>query len=363
MEAAHESQFKVWRQWNGQTPAAVSAALALAAGLALRLWMVAKFFEVNGDSLVYGGIAKNLLERGRFALTTGAGETYPTLIRLPGYPFFLAVCFRAFGMENYASAAWVQIGLELLGCLLLADFVRRIASPLAAQCTLWLAALCPFTAIYAAEPLSEAPTLFVLALALWTAERFRARPGWPSALGFTFAVTYAALLRPDGALVAVALAPALLAGLRRRNAERAEANQRGSQRNATALKGHDFSRAVDAPKRAGALAPEGCSSRLHPGIGLFPAATSDAEGMQGVEATATQGLKPRTFFARLTARLKSCPVTKLGASGVFPLPVKSCLECARLWSASCWRWLRLPGGPGEIGRSSMSLSHWRPGWR
>ena len=28
-------------------------------------------------------------------------------------------------MENYASAAWVQIALELAGCLLLADFARR----------------------------------------------------------------------------------------------------------------------------------------------------------------------------------------------------------------------------------------------
>jgi hypothetical protein len=122
-------------------------------------------------------------------------------------------------MENYASAAWVQIALELAGCLLLADFVRQIAPiPLrrgAAHCTLWLAALCPFTAVYAANPLTEAPTLFVLALALWSAARFRARPGWWPALWFTFAVTYAALLRPDGALAAVALAPALLAGLRR----------------------------------------------------------------------------------------------------------------------------------------------------
>ena len=73
----------------------------------------------------------------------------------------------------------------------------------------------PFTAIYAAEPLPEALTLFMIALALWSAARFRERPGWASALCFTFAVTYAALLRPDGALVAVALAPALMIGLGR----------------------------------------------------------------------------------------------------------------------------------------------------
>ena len=58
-------------------------------------------------------------------------------------------------MENYASAVWVQIALELAGCLLLADFARRIApaalSAGAAHGTLWLAALCPFTAIYAVQ--------------------------------------------------------------------------------------------------------------------------------------------------------------------------------------------------------------------
>lgn len=197
---------------------ALSAVLAMIAGGLLRIWMLKHFFEVNGDSLIYGGIAKNLLLHGRFALTVGTGETYSTLIRLPGYPFFLAMCFRVFGMENYASAAWVQIALELLGCLLLADLVRRIApdglKQGAAVCTLWLAALCPFTAIYSANPLSEAPTLFVLVLAMWTAARFQERPGWGPALGFTFAVTYAALLRPDGALAALAFAPAMVVGLR-----------------------------------------------------------------------------------------------------------------------------------------------------
>ena len=199
----------------------ISVALAMAAGLVLRLWMLKKYFLVNGDSLIYGEMGKNLLLHGQYALTGVGGRLNPTLIRLPGYPFFLALCFRAFGMENYASAAWVQIALELAGCLLLADFAGRIApvalcgggagfSRGAAHATLWLAALCPFTAIYATEPMPEALTLFMIALALWSAARFRERSAWGTAFCFTFAVTYAALLRPDGALVAIALAPALV---------------------------------------------------------------------------------------------------------------------------------------------------------
>ncbi|HZB88248.1 MAG TPA: glycosyltransferase family 39 protein [Terracidiphilus sp.] len=202
------------RRRAGHLRGGASIALALAAGLALRVWMFLHFFETNGDALVYGGIAKNLLLHGRYALTLANGETFPTLIRLPGYPLFLALCFRLFGMENYAAVAYVQIALDLAGCLLLADFARRIAparlSASAWHATLWLAALCPFTAIYAATPLTEGPTLFAIALALWAAARFREQPRWSFALTFTFAITFAALLRPDGALAAVALAPALL---------------------------------------------------------------------------------------------------------------------------------------------------------
>jgi hypothetical protein len=191
----------------------VSILPALLAGALLRVWMLKHFFEVTGDALVYGGIAKNLLLSGRYALTVGTGETYPTLIRLPGYPLFLAACFKVFGLENYASAAWVQIFLDLGACLLLADLARRVAPERlkrgAAYCTLWLAALCPFTAVYVVNPLTEGPTLFTIALAMWCAARFGEKPGWWAALGFTFAATYAALLRPDGALVAVAFAPVL----------------------------------------------------------------------------------------------------------------------------------------------------------
>ncbi len=191
------------------------------AGLALRLWLLKDLFLVNGDSLVYGGLAVTLLH-GRYGLDQAGGAIAPTLIRLPGYPLFLALCFGIFGKENYFAAVLVQIALELLGCLLLADFAARIAPPRlksgARIATLWLAALCPFTASYSVLPLAEAPTLFVVALALWAMARFLDLPNWASALWFTFALTFAAFLRPDGVLVAAALAPALLLGLLRGHA-------------------------------------------------------------------------------------------------------------------------------------------------
>jgi len=228
METALHSQSTTCSGRRFPVAGAVSVLLALALGLALRLWMLKEFFNLDGDPLIYGDLAKNLLLHGSYAQTEGGGVLVPALMRLPGYPLFLSLCFRLFGMENYVSAAWAQIAMELAGCLLLADFARRIAPmPLstgAAHCTLWLATLCPFTAVYAAEPLTEAPTLFAIALALWSAARFRTRPGWPAALWFTFAVTFAALLRPEGGLVAVALAPALLIGLGRKVGDGAISN-------------------------------------------------------------------------------------------------------------------------------------------
>jgi hypothetical protein len=224
MEAASQSQLPAWRRMLAKTGKVVRRWLpvmpALAAGALLRVWMLREFPLAGGDSLIYGGLAKNLLLHGQYAFTDGNGVLHETLIRLPGYPLFLALCFRLLGMENYHAAAYVQIVLELLGCVLLADFVRRIAPPGAALATLWLAALCPFTASYAAVPLTESPTLFAIALALWALGRFHARPGWGSALWFTFAVSFAALLRPEGALVGATLAPAMVVGLGRETPEK-----------------------------------------------------------------------------------------------------------------------------------------------
>ena len=292
MEAAPESQSRVWRKILGRVCPALSPALVLAAGLALRLWMLKQFFQANGDSLIYGGLAKNLLLHGQYALTVAGGEMYPTLIRLPGYPLFLAVCFRLFGMENYVSAAWVQIALELLGCLLLADFAGRIVpAPLrigARHCTLWLAALCPFTAVYAANPLTEAPTLFVLALALWSAARFRERPGWGPALWFTFAVSCAALLRPDGALAAVALAPALVIGLWRGDGKQEAGETPVRPVRPFALKGRGFSRAIQSEEAEG-FSPRGS---FFSAIGI-PSAAEAAFIFGALMAR----LKPRSFKA------------------------------------------------------------------
>ena len=64
----------------------VSACAALASGLVLRIWMLNKLFEVNGDSELYGSMARSLLRFGRYAVNDQTGALHATLIRLPGYP-------------------------------------------------------------------------------------------------------------------------------------------------------------------------------------------------------------------------------------------------------------------------------------
>lgn len=216
MEAGQESQLR--RGAAGRVRSALPVLLALAAGLALRLWMLKGLFYAGGDTLVYGDMAKNVLLHGQYALTFAGGNLSPTLIRLPGYPLFLALCFKLFGVENYFAVTLVQIAFDLLACLLVAEFVRRIvpapANRGAALTALWLAVLCPFTASYTAMPLSESLTICMLALAMWAMARFHDDPGWVNALWFTAAVTFAALLRPDGALAGLAFAPAFFSDFR-----------------------------------------------------------------------------------------------------------------------------------------------------
>ena len=200
------------------------ATAAVLGGIVLRLWMFRAFPQAGGDALIYGGIARNIVQHGRFAISDGSGVVHNTLIRLPGYPFFLAACFRLFGVANYNAVAYLQIALEIAACLLLADFVRRISTARAGLNTLWLAAMCPFTAVYAGAPLTESPTFDMICLALWSLERYLSRKPssksgdvvktgwleWGWLLAFTLALSFAALLRPDGALLAFALWPALL---------------------------------------------------------------------------------------------------------------------------------------------------------
>jgi Dolichyl-phosphate-mannose-protein mannosyltransferase len=181
--------------------------LALALGAWLRLWFLWHFPQVNGDGLIYGDIAKNWLLHGIYGRTDYAvtGLTiHPTLIRLPGYPLFLAACFRIFGVDHYGAVLYLQVVIDLVSALIVAWTTRAIAGSRAGIWALYLAALCPFTANYVAAPLSETLSIFCVAVACAALVWLQIRPGWAPCLLLAVDWSYATLLRPDGALLAIA---------------------------------------------------------------------------------------------------------------------------------------------------------------
>jgi Dolichyl-phosphate-mannose-protein mannosyltransferase len=192
----------------------LSVLFALASGAALRLWFIHAFPQVQGDSLLYGDIAKNWVLHGTYGFsgTNDAGKPIiaPTLIRLPGYPAFLSLCFKVFGIENYRAVLYAQAAIDLGTCLLTAAFVRRVCSARAAEIALWLAVLCPFTANYVAMPLTEALSIFCVALGFYSFVCVLEGGGWVALLPLAFSWSCGALLRPDGALLAVVLFASLL---------------------------------------------------------------------------------------------------------------------------------------------------------
>ncbi len=188
--------------------------LVLAAGAALRLWFIHAHAQIQGDSLVYGDIATNWLTHGIYGHSVGhaSGVTTiePTLVRLPGYPAFLALCFALFGVANYQAVLYLQALIDLVTCLLIAGLARKVCGPRAAGAALLLASLCPFTATYVACPLTETLSIFCVALGFRALPEVLERPRlhWTAALIFSW--SFATLLRPDGALLAVVLWVALL---------------------------------------------------------------------------------------------------------------------------------------------------------
>jgi len=85
--------------------------------------------DTTDDSLGYEQIARNVLER--HVYTNYAEPPYtPTLVRLPGYPLFLAAIYSVFGHTNNTAVRIVQALLDTGTCLLVAVLAGMLASTL-----------------------------------------------------------------------------------------------------------------------------------------------------------------------------------------------------------------------------------------
>jgi hypothetical protein len=189
--------------------------------------------DAPDDGRTYAQIARNMLEQHVYSHETEAPYD-PSLIRLPGYPLFLAGIYSVFGHTNNGAVRIVQALIDTVTCAMVAllafywqpDEKRKRATAIAA---LALAAVCPFTTIYAATILTEVPTTFlVMAMCLAatlafrkksTAEesknnsRFKTPLLWWLVAGVLGGL--AVLFRPDSGLFAAAIGITLvITGLR-----------------------------------------------------------------------------------------------------------------------------------------------------
>ena len=188
--------------------------LTTVAALALRFFFVFCYPHIAGDTLVYGDIAKNWLDHGIFGVTD-MGLPRPTLIRLPGYPAFLAAIFTIFGREHYTAVMIAQALIDTNTCLVIAALALELMDERAAKAAYLLAALCPFTANYVAAPLSETLSICCLAHAFYYGVRglkiLQQQSSEPYLWILSGLWSAAAIyMRPDNGLVLAALGLAML---------------------------------------------------------------------------------------------------------------------------------------------------------
>lgn len=170
------------------------------------------------DGRLYSQIARNVLEQHIFSADSQPPYT-PTLIRLPGYPLFLAGIYKVFGAGNNTAVRVAHALLDTGTCILIALVafewaIEEERKHRAALIAFALAAVCPFTSIYVATILTEVPTNF-LAVAMVLAATFafkstlrkRAVPWWV-VTGLCSGL--AVLFRPDSGLFAAAIGATLI---------------------------------------------------------------------------------------------------------------------------------------------------------
>ena len=144
---------------------------ALLAGLTLRLFFILHFPFYSGDTAYYEELARNWLYHGVYGFYSH-GQLVPSDARGPGYPAFLAGIYFLAGTGRKAVML-AQAFVDLATCVLAAGIASRLAAGASdatrsrvAAAALWLTALCPFTANYAAVPLTEVLATFLTTLAL-----------------------------------------------------------------------------------------------------------------------------------------------------------------------------------------------------
>jgi hypothetical protein len=199
---------------------------ALLAGFLLRLFFILRFPFYSGDTAYYEELARNWLNYGVYGFYSH-GQLLPSDLRAPGYPAFLALVYSLAGPGRRAVML-AQAFVDLATCVLAAGIAARLAANLSeldrgriTTAALWLTALCPFTANYAAVPQTEVLATFFTTLAIliflspasMRVESITSKQDLLRAVGVWFAgglvVGLGTLVRPETPLLLIAVVIAL----------------------------------------------------------------------------------------------------------------------------------------------------------
>jgi hypothetical protein len=168
--------------------------------------------DTPDDGRVYDQIARNVLDRHVYSHDSEPPFA-PSLIRMPGYPLFLAGVHVLSG-QGMTAVRVVQAFMDTATCAMIAfvaflwepEESRKRRSSIAA---LALAAVCPFTTIYVATILTETPTMFFAVGMTLTATLALKATNQKKTLWLWIATGLLAggsvLFRPDSGLFALAL--------------------------------------------------------------------------------------------------------------------------------------------------------------
>ena len=199
---------------NGKRNGLLVYAVLLAVAFSFRV-AVARLLpnDAPDDGRVYAQIARNVLERNVYSHESEPPYA-PTLIRLPGYPLFLAGIYSIFGHGDNTAVRIIQAVIDTASCVLIAlvaffwepDAKRKRRTSIAA---LALAAVCPFTTIYVATILTETLTVF-FAVAMCLLATLALRSTTQRSTLWLWAATglvagVSVLFRPDSGLFALAI--------------------------------------------------------------------------------------------------------------------------------------------------------------
>jgi 4-amino-4-deoxy-L-arabinose transferase-like glycosyltransferase len=141
--------------------------VAIVHGAAYVAYLKPEWDTAWSDREGYVRLGEALAESGRFTRYPDAPIFVPEVIRTPGYPAFVAVFYRLFGVRNDVAVAVAQVAIYPLLCLMVYAITRRLTSERAAIAAAAMTALFSPIAHFAALILTEFWTTVVLTAALF----------------------------------------------------------------------------------------------------------------------------------------------------------------------------------------------------